>query len=127
MSQQLQRPGLITAIGLLNQVGGGICMVGALGASQGAEGAVFLGAGVFALTVGSGLLGLRPWARKAAIGGYVLNLLAGLADANLVVMGISAGILAGLFSTKVKAAFVPQPLPVSPAVTLPPERQQQAA
>jgi hypothetical protein len=110
MEKKLQRPTVITAIGSLNLISGSVLMLGAFGAPQGAEGAALFGAGLASLVVGSGLLRLRPWARKVAIGGYLANLIVGIATVNPLMMGIASLILPCLFSDRVKEAFAPQPV-----------------
>src|SRR5262249_17295631 len=111
MDKKPQRPTGITVIGSLNLVSGSLFMlIGAFGASRGAEGPFLFAAGLFSLVVGVGLLRLQPWAWKTAIGGYLANLIVGLAGANLLVIGISSLILICLFSSKVEEAFAPQPV-----------------
>src|SRR4051812_29558508 len=105
MEKKPQRPTMITVIGVLNLVCGSFLMLlGVFGASQGAEGAALFGAGVLSLGLSIALLQLRPWARKVAIGVYLVRLVIGVAGINLLLIGISSLILAYLCSNKVKEA-----------------------
>jgi hypothetical protein len=100
-------PGRIMFIAWLNIIFGSLAMLGSF-AQPAPEGFFALLFGGFALATGIGLLKLLPWGRHMAIGGYGLNLLASLAQLNLVVAVLSGFVLAYLFSESVKAAFAAQ-------------------
>jgi hypothetical protein len=92
-------------------------MVVALAGSNGAQGAILFAAGIYALSAGIGLLRLRSWARWMAIVGYVLNIIAGVAQPNPIAVIIAVLLIAYLCSAKVKAAFAPHTLAATPAPT----------
>jgi hypothetical protein len=61
--------------------------------------------GFAGLAIGIGLFHLRLWARWAAIGGYTLNIIGGLAEGNIPMVIIAALILPYLFSAGVRETF----------------------
>lgn len=112
-----QRPGLIAGLGVYNAVVGLFFMVASVGAPQGAASAFLFGAGLFALVVGIGLFQMQPWARFAAIAGYIVNIIDAFIHPNVLGALIGALILAYLVSPTVKAAFTRQADALSTAST----------
>jgi len=110
MEGKTQRPLGVSLLGGLHAFAGPICIIVAFGASNGAQAAVLFAVGIYALSVGIGLLRLRAWARPLAIGGYVLNIVAGIAQRNPIAIVIALLLIAYLCSAKVKAAFAPHAL-----------------
>jgi hypothetical protein len=70
-----------------------------------ADGVLLFAVGLFSFVVGIGLFMLSSWARKAAIAGYILNGVMGLADTNIIALVIASLILTYLFSQGVKDVF----------------------
>jgi hypothetical protein len=105
MEAKIKRPAMITAIGALNMIVGALVMLIAFVAPKGAQGAFLLGLGLCTVAVGVGLIRLRPWGRWAAIGGYIVNIVVGIAQANPLAILIPSLLLAYLFSDGAKAAF----------------------
>lgn len=103
--EKRKRPVLIWVISILNVVGGAFMMLASLRLGTTAEGVPLIAVGLFSFVVGIGLFMLRSWARKAAIAGYILNGVMGLAEANIIVLVIASLILTYLFSRGVKDAF----------------------
>ena len=103
--EKRKRPVLIWVISILNVVAGAFMMFASLRLETTAEGVPLFVVGFFSFIVGIGLFRLRSWARKAAIGGYILNGVMGLADANIIVLAIASLILTYLFSPGVEDAF----------------------
>ena len=103
--EKRKRPVLIWVISILNVVGGVFMMFASLRLGIKAEGVLPLAVGLFSFVVGIGLFRLHSWARKAAIGGYILNGVIGLEDTNIIILTIASLILIYLFSQGVKDAF----------------------
>lgn len=100
-----KRPVMISVLSILNIIAGSLMMLASFGMKTGIEGAALFAGGLFGFIVGIGLFRLCPWARKAAIAGYILNGLMGLAEANIIVLVMASLILAYLFSQGVRDAF----------------------
>jgi hypothetical protein len=112
-----KQPVFINVVAALNVLGGVLLMLAAFAAPTGAEGAIQFGFGTAGLAIGIGLFRLRPWARWTAIGGYALNIITGLIQANFLIVVTAAVILPYLlFSATVKEAFAAQPT-AAPAPT----------
>ncbi|OGF68069.1 MAG: hypothetical protein A2Y62_13860 [Candidatus Fischerbacteria bacterium RBG_13_37_8] len=105
MDNKNKRPLGISIISILNIVAGLLIMLASFGAGVAAQGVLLFAIGIFALCVGIGLRRMRPWARSAAIFGYVINIVSGLVDVNIPSVVVACIILVYLFSTKVKEAF----------------------
>jgi len=103
-----QRPGPIAVLGVYNAGIGSFFIVASLGAPENIERSLLFGAGLFALVVGIGLFHMQPWARSAAIGGYIVNIIGAFIHPNVFGALIAALILAYLVSPTVKAAFTRQ-------------------
>ena len=103
--QKRKRPVMIGILSVFNMVIGALMMLGSFGMKSGAEGAILFALGLFAFVVGIGLFRLRSWARKAAIVGYILNVVGALAESNGIGLLVALAILAYLFSNGVKDAF----------------------
>lgn len=67
--------------------------------------------------VGGGLLSRQRWALVLAIGGYIVNILVGLASQNPLAVIVPAVILYYLCTEKVRAAFAPPAPPALPHET----------
>lgn len=78
--EKRKRPVLIWVISILNVVAGAFMMFASLRLETTAEGIPLFVVGFFSFIVGIGLFRLRSWTRKAAIGGYILNGVMGLAE-----------------------------------------------
>ena len=105
---QRKRPFMIGVLGLLNVIFGILAMFISFAMRTGAEGAILFAEGLFSLVLGIGLFKLYSWARKTAIVGYALNLIAALAEGNPIGIIVSLLILGYLFSGRVKEAFSPE-------------------
>ena len=101
----VSRPGGVTFIAGWNLILG----VGAIALGVASSGEPGMGLivtyGAVVVVVSIGLLMLQPWARALAIVGYLINVVAGLATANFIGLGIAAWILSYLFDADVAAAF----------------------
>lgn len=100
-----KRPVLICVISILNVAAGALFMFASLGLETTAEGVYLFAVGLFSFVVGIGLFRLCSWARKAAIAGYILNGIMGLAEANMIVLVMASLILIYLFSQGIRDAF----------------------
>lgn len=100
-----KRPVLIWVISILNVAAGVFFMFASLGLATTAEGVYLFVVGLFSFVVGIGLFRLCSWARKAAIAGYILNGIMGLAEGNVVALIVVSLILTYLFSQGVRDAF----------------------
>ena len=105
---QRKRPFMIGVLGLLNVIFGILAMFISFAMRTGAEGTILFAEGLFGLVLGIGLFKLYSWARKTAIVGYALNLIAALAEGNPIGIIVSLLILGYLFSGRVKEAFSPE-------------------
>jgi len=104
---QRKRPFMIGVLGVLNVILGILAMFISFAMRTGAEGEILFAEGLFGLVLGIGLFKLYSWARKTAIVGYALNLIAALAEGNPIGTIVSLLILGYLFSGRVKEAFSP--------------------
>ena len=103
--QKRKRPVLIWVISILNIVAGAFMMLASSRLETTADGVLLFAVGLFSFVVGIGLFMLSSWARKAAITGYILNGVMGLADTNIIALVIASLILTYLFSQGVKDVF----------------------
>lgn len=111
-------PGGIGFIAGLNIIGGIVMIIRVFANHHNGDVAVFLlFVGLFSVLVGVGLHGLKRWALFAAIGGYILNILVGLASQNPIAVLVPALILCYLCTAKVRAAFAPPAPPALPHET----------
>lgn len=105
---QRKRPFMIGVLGVLNVILGILAMFISFAMRTGTEGAILFAEGLFGLVLGIGLFNLYSWARKTAIVGYALNLIAALVEGNPIATIVSLLILGYLFSGRVKEAFSPE-------------------
>ncbi len=98
-------PVMIGVISVVNIVVGAILTLSSFGVTSGFGVALLLGSGLFSVVVGIGLFRLKSWARKAAIAGYILNGIVGLAEGNIIALIVASLILTYLLSKNVKRAF----------------------
>jgi len=100
-----KKPVGLWIIGVLNVVAGSLLTLASFAMETAADGALLFILGAFSLTVGIGLLNLKPWARYAAIAGYVINIVVSLAEGNFIGLAVAGLCLGYLFSEKVKMLF----------------------
>lgn len=112
-------PGGLGFIAWLNIIGGISMIIRIFGNHHiNNAGAFLLLMGLVSVLIGVGLLGLKRWALVTAIGGYIVNILFGLASQNPIAVIVPAAILCYLCSKKVRTAFFPSPAqPALPRVT----------
>jgi len=100
--QPRKKPLGIWVLSILNVILGSLAMLAAIDMSNGD----LFGVGLFAAVVGGGLFRLEPWARWAAIIGYILNVLICFGEGYYVGSFIAVIIVIYLsFSEEVKNAF----------------------
>ena len=110
-SEAKARPGWITFWGYSNSILGGVVCVAGLAATTSGENEGFLifVSGAVSLIVGIGLLKLRPWGRKLAIGVLIASMFLGLFALPGSVIGliVQGFILRYFFLEKIKLSFAP--------------------
>ncbi len=98
-------PVMIGVISVFNIVVGAILALSSFGLQSGSDIALLFGTGLFSFVIGIGLVSLRSWARKAAIAGYILNCVVGLAEGNIIAIAVASIILTYLLSEKVRRVY----------------------
>lgn len=104
-NEATRRPGGISFIAGINLLGAVVVLLAAFGVDDSAVTAALFALGALALTMAIGLLGMRPWARWAAIASYVLNCILSLVQFNPIALIVSGLLIRYLLSDPVATAF----------------------